>query len=498
MTRLAQCSLVFTLFGTPLLLVGCGTSSTVRDDAAPGSRNDAAAISADGPSATTDLPNVPEPDASPDLAPVVPPDAPVGGQADAADAGAGEADSGAATDSLPVACDFQGGSVLTDLTLTKACSPYDIRDYIQVNEGAVLTIEPGVTLSFEGGVGLSVGNADIGTLVAVGTAQDPIRFTSASSPPLPGDWGAIRLYDGTTNGTKIAYARMDSCGADRSGCIVGDGVSPNAVTIDHVTIDQVGPDSDGILEWDSDSNFVITNSTFSNIPDGQYAISVQAPSFAGIGASNTFNGGATIEIAGGTISSTTSWVDPGTAIAVTDSVWIEGSNSPVLTLGAGMTLMFAATNPPLQLSVGYGGPGSLVMAGTPAAGKRVVLTSLAATPNLGDWVGVEVWADGAAHISYADISYAGSDSLGGGDLILENGNSTSQIVVDHSSFTYSLGYGIYLDCADSTVTTPQATVTLNAGITYAFNESDMTNSGDPTSNVGPGLNGPDCSIHHHH
>jgi hypothetical protein len=119
-----------------------------------------------------------------------------------------------------------------------------------------------------------------------------------------------------------------------------------------------------------------------------------------------------IEIAGGTISSTTSWSDPGTAIAVTDGLWIEGSNSPVLTLGAGMTLMFAAANPPLPFSVGYGGPGSLVIAGTPAAGKRVVLTSLAASPDQGDWVGIEVWADGSAHISYADISYAGSDSLG--------------------------------------------------------------------------------------
>jgi hypothetical protein len=444
------------------------------------------------------------PDAIVDVAPLLPPDGPVNVQADAADAGAvadavaSTDDSGAALDSLPVACGFQGGSVLSDLTLTKACSPYSISQSIEVNKGAVLTIEPGVTLSFDGDVALQIGNTDLGKLVAVGTAQDPITFTSAATPPLPGDWAGIRLVDGTMAGTRVAYVRLDYCGADRSACIVGDGVPPNAVTIDHVTIDHVGPDSDGILEWDFDSNFVITNSTFSNIPDGQYAISVLAPSFAGIGAGNTFNGGAMIEIAGGTISSTTSWSDPGTAIAVTDGLWIEGSNSPVLTLGAGMTLMFAAANPPLPFSVGYGGPGSLVIAGTPAAGKRVVLTSLAASPNQGDWVGIEVWADGSAHISYADISYAGSDSLGGGDLILENGNSTSQLVVDHSSFTYSLGYGIYLDCADPTVTTPQATVTLNAGITYTFNESDMTNSGDPTDNVGPGLNGPNCSIHHHH
>jgi len=537
MTRLTQCFLVLVLLGAPLLLVGCGSSSTSKSDAAPGSH--------DGPSVKTDVLNASKLDLAPavlpdgsvgtpdvgagEVGPVVTPDAgadevgsvvtpdaavdgpavkkdtgpvtavdaAVDGQADAADGGDSADDSGAATDSSPIACGFQGGSVLSDLTLTKACSPYIIRDYIQVNEGAVLTIAPGVTLKFEDSVGISVGNADIGTLVAVGTAQDPITFTSAASPPLPGDWGAIRLFDGTTTGTKIAYARVNSCGADRSACIIGDGVPPNAVTIDHVTIAQVGPDSDGILEWDPDSNFVITNSTFSDIPDNKYAISVQAPSFAGIGANNTFNGGALIEIAGGTISSTTSWNDPGTGIAVTDNLLIDGPGNPILTISAGMTLMFAAANPPLEFSVGYSGPAGLVIAGSSGAGKRVAVTSLAASPDLGDWVGIEVWRNGSVQISYADISYAGSDGLGGGNLILENGNSAATIVVDHSSFTYSKGYGIYLDCADPAVT-PLATVTLNAGITYAFNESDPTNAGNLSNNVGPGLSGSECSIHHHH
>ena len=145
--------------------------------------------------------------------------------------------------------------------------------------------------------------------------------------------------------------------------------------------------------------------------------------------------------------------------------------------------------------VGQGGAGSLVIAGTST--KRVTLTSLAPTPDLGDWVGVEVWASGTAHISYADISYAGSDGVsGGGDLILENGNSPAEIVVDHTSFTYSRGYGIYLPCAGATVT-PQAKVTLNAGITYAHNESDMTDTGAQADNVGPGPNGPECADLHH-
>ena len=416
----------------------------------------------------------------------------------AAEAGTPKDSSGAATDSGSVACvPFFGGYIAADTRLTKACSPYSISEYIEVNGSATLTIDPGVTLSFDGNIGIEVGNADVGTLVAVGTAQDPITFTSSSSPPLAGDWGGIRLFDGTLPGTQIAYAKVDFCGADRSGCIVGDGASPNTVILDHLTIDHVGPNSDGILEYDAASNFVITNSTFSNIPNDKYAISVQASSFAGIGAGNTFNGGARIEIAGGTISSTTSWVDPGTPVAVTGSVWLESvSGNPVLTIGAGMTLMFAATNPPVEFSVGYGGAGSLVIAGTSA--KRVTLTSLAPTPDLGDWVGVEVWSAGKAQISFADISYAGSDGVsGGGDLILENGNSPADIAVDHSSFTYSRGYGIYLDCAGATVT-PQSTVELNAGISYAHNESDPTNSGLPSENVGPGLTGPDCTFHHHH
>jgi len=41
-----------------------------------------------------------------------------------------------------------------------------------------------------------------------------------------------------------------------------------------------------------------------------------------------------------------------------------------------------------------------------------------------------------------------------------------------------------------TLVTPLATVTLNAGITYQFNESDMGNTGDSADNVGPGLHGP--------
>lgn len=541
MTRLAQRLLALVLAASPLLVLGCSGSS---------SNKDATPTLPDGLSAKPDVPNVPTPDASVDLAPVpvadgpavtpdvavdslplapdsgpvVTPDAavdvlPVAVDAgpvvtpdgavdvrpldsgpvavvDAAadgpgDGGAVADGSGAATDSSPVACaPFSGGPVTTNLTLTKACGPYVITDDIEVDNNAVLTIEAGATLSFAAGVQFDIGYSSAGKLVAVGTAQSPITLTSAESAPAAGDWSSIHLWDSTLAGTQIAYTKLDYCGSYRDGCIVGDGVKASRVTLDHLTIDHVGEGADGILENDAASNFVITNSTFSNIkatPTQKYAISVQAPSFAGIGATNVFNGGSAIELAGGTVASTTSWSDPGTVVAVTDKLWVEGTGNPILTLGPGMTFKFDAG---VEFSVGYSAGGKLVIAGT--AAKHVVLTSLAPSPSPGDWSGVEVWDGGKAQISFADISYGGIDGTSGGDLILESGNSTTDIAVDNSSFSYSRGYGIYVDCAIPT-NTPLATITVAATVTFAHNAIDAANANTQAANVGPGLSGPACS-----
>jgi hypothetical protein len=377
---------------------------------------------------------------------------------------------------------FVGGDVTANLTLTKACSPYTITSDINVDGSAILTIEAGVTLSFQGGVALNVGYTSAGKLVAVGTAQDPITFTSAAATPSDGDWADIYFWGGTMGGTKIAYAKVDYCGSFRYGCIASDGVSANRVTLDHITIDHVGAISNGIQENDSDPTFAmiaITNSTFSHIKTGKYAISVEAPSFAAVGANNVFNG-AMIELRGGTVTATTSWVDPGTAIAVTTSdLAVDGSGSPVLTLGAGMTFKFDVGR---EFDVGYGTGGKLIINGTGAVdggvAKHVVLTSLSASPSAGDWSGVWVWADSKAQISYADLSFAGHAGSAGirGGLVLDDYNSTSQLLVDHSSFTDNLGYGIYVPCDSGT--TPVATLTLDsASNTFARNAS---------GNVGPG------------
>jgi hypothetical protein len=497
-------ALALGLVATPLVLVGCGSSdnngggtggsASIRYDAGTGGTGGPKLDSATAPVDT----GVVDATIAPDAAPVVDttvvdvplnPDLPTiidSAKLDTAAIDVAPAiDTTPAIDLTPVGCTespkFTGGTVTAHRTLSKACSPYDIIDKIQVNGNATLTIEAGVTVMFESGAEIDVGNQDDAGLLALGTTANPITFTSAGASPTAGDWTGIYFGSNVMGGTKIAYAKLDYCGSDSYACVhAASGVTPGRVILDHLTIDHVGTGSDGIHEEDSATNLTITNSTFSNIPAQQYAISVMAPSFVGIGAGNVFHGGALIEIQGGDVTTTTSWIDPGTPIAVTDRVNVGAATSPVLTIGPGMKFEFAAN---VEMDIGSPDVGQLVVAGT--AAKHVTLTSLADKPTPGFWTGLSIDRDSGAKISYADFSYGGSDAAGG-NLLLSSPTATASLEVDNSSFTDSLGYGIQLDC---TTTNPLPTVKLTNN-TYARNGVDTANANTEAANVGPGLSCP--------
>jgi hypothetical protein len=84
---------------------------------------------------------------------------------------------------------------------------------------ARLTVEPGVTLKFPKehglvmGVGSSSSPAFPGELVAVGTPERPIVFTSAEPIPAAGDWRGIYFHGYRPTGNRIAHARVEYAGA---------------------------------------------------------------------------------------------------------------------------------------------------------------------------------------------------------------------------------------------------------------------------------------------
>ena len=78
-------------------------------------------------------------------------------------------------------------NITTDTTWTKANSPYIVTGTVQVYPDVTLTIEPGVTVKFNSGAGLTIGHK----LIAIGNEYEPIIFTSNVSPPTVYDWTGI-------------------------------------------------------------------------------------------------------------------------------------------------------------------------------------------------------------------------------------------------------------------------------------------------------------------
>jgi hypothetical protein len=348
------------------------------------------------------------------------------------DAAAGDATSDAMDEEVALGCAivpaFKGGIVTKDLTLTRACSPYVIDTSIRVEGNAALTIEPGVTMMFKKNTRLTISYNDPGRLVAVGTATQPIVLTSEAASPAGGDWNGIELYGDTMAGNQLGYVTMEYCGRPSSACIIGlSGVTPGALTIDHVTFDHVGAGGNGIQEDGSSLAFKITNTTFKPgaIAPTDFAISMDAGSFEGIGAGNVFNG-ATINIDGGTVKNTATWINPGTPIVVTSKIRIEGTLSPSLTLSPGTIMQFAADT---GIWVGYSGAmAQLVAEGTAAA--PIVMTSKANTPGAGDWEGITLW-EGTANgtkLAYLKLDYCGANN---GGCVNAVGAKADRVTIDH-------------------------------------------------------------------
>jgi hypothetical protein len=95
------------------------------------------------------------------------------------------------------------GDITVDTVWTLAESPFIVVQNITVHKGVTLTIEPGVEVRFGGGPFTIIVN---GTLMARGTEEKPIKFTSNKENPKVGDWKAI-FFNGTSQPPSI----MENC-----------------------------------------------------------------------------------------------------------------------------------------------------------------------------------------------------------------------------------------------------------------------------------------------
>ena len=87
---------------------------------------------------------------------------------------------------------FVEEDIRSDTTWTEVDSPFQLTKSIDVNNGATLTIEPGVVVKFGENFNLDV----YGNLSAIGSESKTINFTSGKVSPEIGDWESISFHGG--------------------------------------------------------------------------------------------------------------------------------------------------------------------------------------------------------------------------------------------------------------------------------------------------------------
>ena len=105
---------------------------------------------------------------------------------------------------------YVGGTISAHTTWTAANSPYMVNNDITVNNGVILSIQPGVVVKFQNGQRLTVN----GVLAASGTSANPIIFTSFQDDTYAGDTngdgGATRPAAGAWGGISLAATASTS------------------------------------------------------------------------------------------------------------------------------------------------------------------------------------------------------------------------------------------------------------------------------------------------
>lgn len=158
------------------------------------------------------------------------------------------------------------GNITSDTTWVLADSPYVVAGTVQVLDGAKLTIEPGVVIKFNKNTGLNID----GELIANGTSDAIIKFTSNQSAPKAGDWLGILFSDNSKgavlssggnylSGSVVKYSIIEYGGAGTNG---GVRVYPTNFVL--FLSDSIIRDNNEIgISW-SGSNSKILNNTISN------------------------------------------------------------------------------------------------------------------------------------------------------------------------------------------------------------------------------------------
>lgn len=349
---------------------------------------------------------------------------------------------------FPEAWDFDAAGTYTWLAHN---APYIVDGNLRIGDdgnGVNLTINPGTVIKFTADAILEVAywDDDFAKIIANGTADEPILFTSNSASPTAGDYHGISFYTGARN-CEFSYVTFEYAGPS-------DDYYP-AITIENTSVKFTNCTfkdfKHSAFKLDENAQFTqFTGNTFSSI--GKHPIQILPNYVHTIGANNTFNAAANTGIL---ISDdeefnkqgTYTWLNHDAPYIVEGNLRIGATGSGVnLTIAAGTTLQFM-TNAILEIP--YWDDSYAVITAEGTADNPIVFTSNSPSPAKGDWWGID-FRRGCigSSFDYCEILYAGSsDYWGAVNLVDEAGSNP--VSFTNSRIAHSGSHGITVDAESS-------------------------------------------------
>lgn len=381
------------------------------------------------------------------------------------------------TDNTDNSVEILGTALSSDLEMTilplSNSTPYHVTGKLDVDGG--LTVMPGAIFEMDPDAYFDIAGAGSGYITAEGTEADSIIFTARS---MPDGWGGFFYANSTNARNSLAYARI-SYGGNRSfglgvqSANIGVEASSRMKIVHSSITHSVG--SYGIFVEERGEISEFTQNSFRN--NKELPIGLPISTAGVLDALSTFsgNGDNSVEIFNSDLRATDA---PQTLPAFADNTpyYISGKLDVDnhLTIKPGARLEFFLD---VVMDVA-GNQGALTAVGT--ADSVITFTA----KNQADgWLGIFVNNNLSSNkLDYASVSYAGRGGFGLGVEAANVGvENNGKIAITNSSFTNSLGYGIFVEQNLGSITDQNGNQyttnqeVLDAGNTFENNTSGDTN-----------------------
>ena len=299
---------------------------------------------------------------------------------------------------------------------------------------ATVTIKPGAIIKFMEGAKLAVGTANgvtRATLIAEGTASQPIVFTADSDTPTKGFWDNIVFGSGGSGNSSLAYCRIEYGGPGVYESMVA--VYGTSVSIQHCKFQQVS--GNGISLGNSGSFKAFSNNEIRDCSG--YVMEIAPNRVPQIGLNNNFLTTKGILLGVDEITEqNVVWKKQTCPYIVSGTLEISDTEGASLTIDPGVTVKF---NYDAVMTVGYSASstGKLIAEGTET--QPIIFTSAQETPAAADWDGIRFSAgtDPASSLKNCVIEYAygGTNTSVYASIIVGGGVNINNTIIRHTKGT---------------------------------------------------------------